>query len=443
MKTRLLQYWENFRSSFWFVPSIMAAAAALLAVVGVQLDLALKNTQVEGWWVYRGGAEGARAVLSVVAGSMISVAGTVFSITIVALTLASSQFGPRLLRNFMRDTVNQFVLGVFTSTFLFCLLVLRTVRGIDDDQFVPHLSITLGVVLAVASLAVLIYFIHHTSVSIQVTHLISEVSRELRETITRLYPERDDGRDLASLDARATEPSFAEDATAAIAARSHGYLLAIDVERLRRIATDNDAIILLGLRPGQFALEGSPLARLSPRERVSEDIERSINQAFVWGTDRIPNQDVECAVSQLVEIALRALSPGINDPFTAINCIDWLGDSIGFLSGRSEPSKYLNDEKGQVRVVTRPVAFGGVVDAAFNQIRQAARSNAAVTIRLLEVIGLLLQRGLSNDRRQVLLDHAEMIWRGAQDALPEESDRRDVDERYQVVKRKWSLSERP
>lgn len=222
MKTRLLQYWENFRSSFWFVPSIMATAAALLAVVGVQLDLALKNTQVEGWWVYRGGAEGARAVLSVVAGSMISVAGTVFSITIVALTLASSQFGPRLLRNFMRDTVNQFVLGVFTSTFLFCLLVLRTVRGIDDDQFVPHLSITLGVVLAVASLAVLIYFIHHTSVSIQVTHLISEVSRELRETIARLYPERDDGRDLASLDAQATEPSFAEDATAAIAAQSHG-----------------------------------------------------------------------------------------------------------------------------------------------------------------------------------------------------------------------------
>lgn len=220
-------------------------------------------------------------------------------------------------------------------------------------------------------------------------------------------------------------------------------MLAIDLERIRRIATDNDATILLGLRPGQFALEGSPLARLSPRERVSEDIERSINQAFVWGTDRIPNQDVECAVSQLVEIALRALSPGINDPFTAINCIDWLGDSIGFLSGRSEPSKSLNDEKGQVRVVTRPVAFGGVVDAAFNQIRQAARSNAAVTIRLLEVIGLLLQRGLSNDRRQVLLDHAEMIWRGAQDALPEESDRRDVDERYQLVQRKWSLSERP
>lgn len=441
MKTSLPHYWEVFRSSFWFIPSVMAAAAAMLAILGVRLDMALQDTQVEGWWVYRGGAEGARAVLSVVAGSMISVAGTVFSITIVALTLASSQFGPRLLRNFMRDTVNQFVLGVFTSTFLFCLIVLRTVRGIDDDQFVPHLSITLGVLLAVASLGVLIYFIHHTSVSIQVTHLIRQVSRELRGTIARLYPEEavreDSPRGLEQADRTRSDAAIG----AMIPAQGSGYVLAIDLDHLKWVARETDSTVWLGLRPGQFALEGSLLANVLPGEHLTDDLVASINRAFVWGTDRIPNEDVECAVSQLVEIALRALSPGINDPFTAINCIDWLGDSIDFLASRATPPSIHRDEEQRVRVVTRPVAFEGVVDAAFNQIRQAARTNAAVTIRMLEVIRLLLERKLCDDRRGTLLRHAEMIWRGSQDSLPEDSDRQDVNERYNAVRKRYAASE--
>lgn len=438
MKTSLVNYWEAFRSSFWFIPSIMAASAGTLAMAGIRLDMALADTRVEAWWVYRGGAEGARAVLSVIAGSMISVAGTVFSITIVALTLASSQFGPRLLRNFMRDTVNQVVLGVFTSTFLFCLLVLRTVRGVDDDQFVPHLSITLGVLLAVASLGVLIYFIHHTSVSIQVTHLIWQVSRELRETIARLYPE--DELDETSRGV-AQEPNQARNqptASARIPVQGSGYVLAIDLDQIFRVASETDSLVSLSLRPGQFALEGSVLADLHPAERLTDDLVTSVNRAFVWGRDRIPNEDVECAVSQLVEIALRALSPGINDPFTAINCIDWLGDSIGFLATRGTPPSIRHDEKKIVRVLTRPVDFEGVVDAAFNQIRQASRANAAVTIRMLEVIGLLLERKLGNDRRAVLLRHAEMIWRGSQEALSEESDRQDVDVRYQNVRKRYT-----
>lgn len=165
--TQLITYWEDIRSSFWFVPTLMAAASAVLAMCNIYLDHTLPESWRGNGWIYSGGAEGARAVLSVIASSMITVAGVVFSITIVALTLASSQFGPRLLRTFMRDTANQVVLGTFIATFLYCLLVLRTIRGLDEREFVPHLSVTVGVLLGVASLGVLIYFIHHVSVSIQ------------------------------------------------------------------------------------------------------------------------------------------------------------------------------------------------------------------------------------------------------------------------------------
>ncbi len=140
-------------------------------------------------WIYTRGPDGARAVLSTIAGSMITVAGVVFSVTIVALSLASNQFGPRLLRNFMRDRGNQIVLGTFVATYLYCLLVMRTVQGMDGSQFVPHLSVTVAILMAVASLGVLIYFIHHVAVSIQAPELIANVAHELHEAIDRLFPE--------------------------------------------------------------------------------------------------------------------------------------------------------------------------------------------------------------------------------------------------------------
>ena len=176
MRAQLLKYWDRIRSSFWFLPSLMACGAVALALATVALDGSVTDDWLQTLaWVYTGGAEGASAVLETIAGSMITIAGVVFSLTLVALSLASSQFGPRLLRNFMRDTANQVVLGTFVATFLYCLLVLRTIRRADEVAFVPHLSVTLGVLFAIASLGVLIYFIHHVSVSIQADEIIARV----------------------------------------------------------------------------------------------------------------------------------------------------------------------------------------------------------------------------------------------------------------------------
>lgn len=181
VKAHLLEYWERIRSSFWFVPGILTGAAVTLASVTVALD---ESATVGEWmagqnWAYTGGAEGASLVLSTVAGSMITIAGVVFSMTLVVLSLASSQLGPRLLRTFMRDTKNQVVLGAFIATFVYCLLVLRTIRRAEDVAFVPHLSVTIGVLLAIGSLGILIYFIHHVSISIQADEVVARVHDEL------------------------------------------------------------------------------------------------------------------------------------------------------------------------------------------------------------------------------------------------------------------------
>ncbi|MBZ0110885.1 MAG: DUF2254 domain-containing protein, partial [Thermoanaerobaculia bacterium] len=192
MKAQLQKYTERIRSSFWFLPSLMAVGAVLLAFGTVALDDAIANDWLlRQGWVYTGGAEGASAVLGTIAGSMITIAGVVFSMTLVALSLASSQFGPRLLRNFMRDTTNQVVLGTFIATFLYCLFVLGTIRRAEEIAFVPHLSVSIGILTAVCSLAVFIYFIHHVSVSIQSHQIVSRVWQDLIRGIDRAFPELD------------------------------------------------------------------------------------------------------------------------------------------------------------------------------------------------------------------------------------------------------------
>ena len=226
--TRLRAFWESIRATYWAVPSLMAVAAVGLSVAMIRVDEVLTPKFIGTLsWVYTGGPEGARAVLSTIAGSMITVAGVTFSITIVALTLASQQFGPRLLRSFLRDLGNQIVLGTFVSTFIYCLLVLRTVRGNDDAQFVPHLAVTLGVLLAMLSLGVLIFFIHHVSMSIQASQIIANVAQDLEGAVVRLFPERL-GHEPAPVAASTALPRMTSSESArAVSADASGYVQAM------------------------------------------------------------------------------------------------------------------------------------------------------------------------------------------------------------------------
>ena len=432
MKSLLYLYWDRIRSSFWFLPSLMAVAAIGLSFATVAVDEALTDKWLKALgWAYSGGAEGASAVLGTIAGSMITIAGVVFSLTLVALSLASSQFGPRLMRNFMRDTSNQVVLGTFVSTFLYCLLVLRTVRRPDETAFVPHLSVTLGVFFAIASLGVLIYFIHHVSVSIQADEIVARVGTELVQEIDRLFPEQigQGGPKPANI----SLPEAFEQQARAVGAASDGYLQIVDSEALMKLATDADAVIRVERRPGNYIVAGSPLVSVWPADRFSEKLANQVNTAFALGSKRTPAQDVEFTVNQLVEVATRALSPGVNDPFTAITCVDRLGSALCHLAQREIPSPYRVDEKGQLRVVAPLITFRGIADAAFNQIRQYSRSSAAVAICLLDTIAAIAASVRRPEDRAALLRHATMIARGAREGLPEEEDRREVEDRYRAT----------
>ena len=366
MKTRLLKYWDRLRSSFWFLPSTMALSAVGLAFAIVAVDDLMADEMPQMLsWVYTGGADGASLMLSTIAGSMITIAGVVFSMTLVALTLASSQLGPRLLRNFMRDTINQLVIGTFVSTFVYCLLVLRTIRRADETLFVPHLAVTVGVVLALVSLAVLIYFIHHVAVSIQADQVVARVGQELLEGIKRLFPEQIGHAETAP--EPVVDPGWADafDREARpVAAAEDGYLNFIDPDALMTLAMEEKLLLRLLWRPGHYIVMGRPLLMVWPGERATDELAKKVNDAFLLGDQRTAAQDIEFSVHQLVEIAVRALSPGINDPFTAITCIDRLSSALCKMAQRKFPSRYRFDEHGALRIITRAPTFGDIVDAA-------------------------------------------------------------------------------
>jgi len=410
----------------------MTVGAIALSFATIALDWVVQERllrKIQFIWI--GGTEGARQLLSTIAGSMITVAGVVFSITIVVLTLASSQFGPRLLRNFMRDRGNQVVLGTFIATFTYCLLVLRSIHGDGGPTFVPYISVTLGIVLSLLSVAVLIYFIHHVSVIIQAPAVIAMVSAELEEVIERLFPEK-----LGKAPVVPLYPPIPKDFDSnaePITALDTGYLQAIDNDSLLKLAVENDLLVKVNYRPGQFVIAGNPLLRAWPRERVSKESGSQFNEAFVLGSSRTPTQDVEFCIDQLVEVAVRALSPGVNDPFTAVNCVDRLGAALCQLSERDIPSAYRFDEKNRLRVIAYPVSFADLSDAAFNQIRQYGRSSVAVTIRLLETLLVIARRVRREGDLEALLRQATMIQRGSQ-ALGEVWDRQAVTERYRAVR---------
>lgn len=433
MKALLLKYWDRLRSSFWFLPAAMACLAAALALSAVAIDEAAGDDWLQRvGWSYSGGAEGASLLLGTVAGSMIAIAGTVFSMTLVAMSLASSQLGPRLLRNFMRDTANQVVLGTFVATFVYCLLVLRTIRRADEVAFVPHLSVSIGVLLAMVSIGVLIYFIHHVSVSIQADVVVARIGRELEDGIGRLFPGQlgQPGLEPSNASRGAELPAAFEREARSVGALEDGYLQLIDADALMALASQQDLLLRLACRPGHYLVQGQTMVMVWPAESVTDALLEQLNDAFVLGNQRTATQDVEFSFLQLVEIAVRALSPGINDPFTAIACVDRIGSGLCRLAAREFPSPYRIDAHGRLRLVARGSTFAGIVDTAFNQIRQCARSNPAVAIRLLDAIAQLADHVHCEPDAARLQQHADMILRGAREAVPEAEDRLAVEARF-------------
>jgi uncharacterized membrane protein len=431
---KLLFFWNELKSTFWFVPAMIILVTIAIAFLSIWIDSRV-NFSPEGFgrYLFTGSADSARSILTTVAGAMIGVAGTVFSITLVALTLASSQFGPRLIRNFMYERLNQLVLGSYISTYVYCLVVLNTIKQSDQLLFIPSLSVLLALLAAVANIVLLIVFIHHIAVSIQADHVISDISESLSKNLKTLFP------DLLGEEPGAAEEHDEEKVKSSYKFRqtlkSHrnGYLQYIDYDALIRIATDKSLLIELLFRPGDYLVEGIETGVIYTDTYLEEEETRSMLSQFIIGKTRTHQQDAEHTIHQMVEIAARALSPGVNDPYTAIVCIDNLTASLCYLTKVKFPPKHRFDQDGHMRVIADVLSFEGMLNAAFNQIRQFAKGSPSVVIRLMEALAAIDQIARKTAHKEALRSHAAMVLNMAESSFDEPNDIRDLKLRSKLL----------
>ncbi|MDX1420075.1 MAG: DUF2254 domain-containing protein [Rubricoccaceae bacterium] len=453
MKARFIALWDDLLSSYWFIPSLMTVAAVALSFIVTAVDGRIGSGWIESVpWLYANKPDGARTLLATISGSMIGVAGVTFSITIASVVYASGQYGPRLLTNFMRDRGNQITLGTFIATFLYGLLVLRTIRAPDEafggenpagdvvGPFVPHLAILTALVLTLASIGVLIYFIHHIPESIHVSNVIAGIGRDLDRKIETLFPTRigdaDPGDEArASDDVRTAVPDGFYDEAEAVASDGGGYIQALDTDALMAVAVEHDLLLRLRHRPGDFLSEGDALLLAWPADRVTDEARRAIRLAFAWSAQRTARQDVRFLVNELVEIAARALSPGVNDPFTASTCLDWLGSALKGLADRTIPSAQRHDSGGTLRVIAEPTGYDEFVQHAFGQLRPYLASDRNAALYALRVIAEVAGRARSESRRAALRAEADAILQGAEAVLVIEADKAAIRYRHRVVVR--------
>ena len=404
-------------------------------ILGSLLTTWLDDRYNEWWpenirWFYTGSADGARTLLSAIAASMIGIAGVVFSVTMVVLTLASGQFGQRLLGNFMRDLGNQVVLGTFTSAFVYCLLILRTVQGESGGrQFVPQMGIMVSLLLGLAGLAVLIYFIHHTATTIQAPVIVATIAADLRTAIDELLPSGSHATQ-ADVQGEVQLPGDLETHCALVRAGEGGYVQRVEMADLMQEAVRCDCIVRMMRRPGQFVQGDEPVLAVYPADRLNEDLADALRQTFTIAEQRTLAQDVEFAIDQLVEIAARALSPGINGQATAVLCVDRLGEGLSQIACKQIPSMYHLDERGRLCVIGYPVSFAALAGAAFNEVRQYARGSLPVQLRLLDAFTRIVAAKCTVESLEVMRRHAAAVYADTQRVELAELDQESVNKHY-------------
>lgn len=431
MKAHLLRVADRLHESYWFLPTIMAFAAVLLAGGMIWLD----SHEGSAWmdrvpWLYAARPNGARQVLSSIGGSMITVAGTVFSVTIAAVVYASGQYGPRLLSNFMSNRGNQVTLGTFIATFLYCLLVLRTIRSPEESGgigFVPNLALLVAVLLALCSIGVLIFFIHHVPSKIHINSVIEDVGDRLLKEIANRFPRfigASGAEEEGAATAKIVPATFRKGASAEEAQRrtlidagKTGYLQLVDDAAILHIASEHDLILRLQYQPGDFVHVGRTLVEAWPPERCDEETADALQGTFSVGSKRTALQDMRFLIDELVEIAARALSPGVNDPFTAVTCLDWLSAAMAELAPRELPSHLRVDDDGALRVIAHPVTFESFADRAFGALAQYVATDMIAALRYIRALGEVSLDCDSPERMACLSAHTDQLEALAVDGL--------------------------
>ena len=391
MYARIINIWDNARSSFWFVPALMMLIATIAAYALVQFDASVGLPLLDSYAILNLTPPSARSILSAIVGAIVTSTGVVFSMTIVALSLASSNFGSRLIRTYRNRRSTHFTLGIFVGTSLFCILVLACIRETETYTFVPVTAVGVGILLTVVCLTTLVFYIHDISNAIQAPNVIQSSAYDLDKAIARLFPSQIGEAKEESASTSNSQKIELDNSALSIDSDRVGYVHQIENQIIMDLANKHELVIQLLVQPGDFVYETCQVADVFAEPRTIsemdddalEDLRQSVRNCLSVGFNRTPKQDIRYAFNEIVEIAVRALSPGINDPYTAITCIDRIQAALFQVKQRKTPSSHRMDEESKVlRVIAQPVTLEDCIDESLGMIAGYVEGNPKVKTRL-------------------------------------------------------------
>ena len=408
----------NLRGGFLVRPLAIALA---LGCLGAILSFIEESQPSIGDWAPRvlffshADPTVAQVILSDIATSTMTVVSIVFAIMLMTLTLASMQFSPRIIVSFVRDRVTQWTLGIFLGTFLYCMAALPSAHA-RPTPFAPVLTVMVAIVLAIVCVALLLFFIHHISQAISVNHIVDRIAMETEAVVDDVMPML--RRDVHLKTSDSVQPVIWE---TPILNEASGYIRFVDLKQLLALAESHRVKVRVVRRVGQFVPAGTPLLMVNKGERVSGTLSAELRGAFDLGPTRTLQQDVEFGVLRIVDIALKAISPAVNDPTTAIGCVDQLSRILIRAASREIPDAHLYDLRGVARVSISWITFEQLLDSAFEQIRMYSRGDLAVTLRLLRALGDIASTTKDTSYRRTLLERGRRIVRNASPNIGEEN----------------------
>jgi uncharacterized membrane protein len=415
--------WDDVSTSFWFVPLLMSATGAGLAMLSPVIDARAYPLS------YTATRTDALQLLGMILTSMITMASLVFSLTIVALTLAASQFGPRLIRTFMARRLTQVILGTFVMTIVFCLILIARLARMEEDAVTAPASLPLAVGLTLVSVLLLIVHIHTLGRSMLSETVIDLVGGELDAGIDALGT----ADDVPDEDPETLLPTDFDTGSRRIGVSRQGYVQAIDFAGLVEAAREADVLVAFRFRPGDYLVAEGPDIGLYPAHRATPELEARVARAFTVGAHRTPVQDVAFPIRHLVEIAVRALSPGVNDPYTAAAVIDRLSGSLARLTDAALPAGAFRDAGGRIRVISERETFASLVGAGFDQIRQNGAEMPLILIHLARAAARVGALARSVAQTQVLRREVDRLAEAAE-RIVQAHDRAAVAERIAAAR---------
>ena len=437
MKTRKMRKvtarhnWDRLKVSFWFAPVVLSLGAILLAWGMYWVDGLIPNEMLQSSRYILSGTPGEiRTILIGMAGTILATAGVVFTLLTLPLSTVAAQYGSRLLRVFLGDRTTQLVLGMFVAAFVYCLAAALSIPPVEVEPDAPQVTATVGVLLMLGTFASLILLVQHISTMLQAPNIAAAAGAELLDVVRAEIPE--EIRSGGQIEQEAAK-SLVDTDGYAVRVRRTGYIQFIDPESVLTLARENDLVIRLLCKPGRFVWREAAVALAWPSSRVDEQLEEQILMAFRLGNTRTPTQDVAYAVNQLVEMAVRAMSPAINDPFTAMTCLDYIGEGLALFIQQGENSSYYYDRDDRLRLVLEPVTFADLLDCAFNMLRHASCDNASVLLHMLEIIDAIGQEAGSPEARKVLLEHVSLIQAESQAGKLLEQDQQRIQQSSEAL----------